>query len=111
METVRSGNGFITQGDLLTRMHRFRPPQGDYYLMRKVKDRDFAEIGVSNKSFNGAMMRLFRIYAGTKELYAYIGDLYKKTADALNQEWKFEEWTPNGTEHRDGEGTATEAQG
>ncbi len=95
MKNITEGNGYVTQGDLLMRMHRFRPPRGDYYLMRKMKGSDFAEIGVSNPSFKGAMMKLFKIYAGTKELYDYIRQLYTATATALNETAKYEEWEPN----------------
>jgi hypothetical protein len=84
MTNLKNGNGFVTKQDLFLRMARFKPPTGDYYSMRQIKGRDFSEVGVM--AYGAAMMPLFKIYTGNRELYEYITRLVVSIATEMGYE-------------------------
>jgi hypothetical protein len=97
MTMVESGNGFVVQGDFLVRMHKFRPPKGDYYHMAKLPHRDFAQVGIVTtiKKNDTAKYKLFEIYTGNEKLYEYIRKMFTDTAKALDCPARSEDWRPN----------------
>lgn len=90
MTNLKNENGFVTVHDLIFRMHRFRPPKGDYYAMRQAIRGSFAEVGVM--AYDKEMLVLFKIYAGNEELYNYIKELFERAAKGLGYPCKAQPW-------------------
>lgn len=95
LTNIKTENGFITQGELLRRFHKVRPMGREHYHMRKIVSSDFAEVGLMDDRFAPAMVKLFKIYVGTQELYEYMKVLIESTAQALTHKAKVENWRSN----------------
>lgn len=90
MDHIRQGNGFVCKKRFLDKMCRMRPPTGDYYRLKKTPKSSFATVGVM--AYGAALMPLFKIYAGNKELYDYIEEVFLNTCSSLGFEGKTDKW-------------------
>jgi hypothetical protein len=88
---LKAGNGFINQQDVFNRLVDFRYPDASLVLLRCG---DFSSVGViiDDKTYP-----LFRVYTGNRDLYLYIRDMVKETAEKLQSRFEADEWKKNET--------------
>jgi len=93
LTTLKRGDGFIRSEYIFDRMKFNSPPDGERYYISRIKDRDFAEVGVW---LYGTKKKLFHIYAGNRELYSLICEMAKEAATAMSlifaEPIQIEEW-------------------
>lgn len=89
LANLKNGLGFINFEDIMSRMARRTPPEGDYYIFRPLKARKFSEVSV--KCYDREFC-IFLVCTHRKVVYEFVRKTFHAVADsfklkAISKDW------------------------
>ncbi len=89
LSNIKNGIGYVTVDDIFDRLKFFSPPDEEYYFIKRISGRKYSIIGLS---YYGGDKTLFRIFTGSKDLYALICKMSMEAATRMDRQIEIEEW-------------------